>query len=523
IWTACKIIVVVKECESVRGRMAASSESSNSRISDVDEYGFERPPDFNYQTYEEFMSRYLTVLTRRAARWSHLLGARETVGRGMKMWMEVSGAKKKMTSRPGYYQSLLEMPRDEELVEAIRIDVPRTFPDNIYFRDYKEGKLTSLYNVLVAFSQHNKKIGYCQLLWYLTVEMNQYAAFIGTTTNAWALCSEEEVAKFLGLFFLMGVVDLPSMGHYWREQAVHDYPVIRNTMTEVHFCAILKQFHAFNSCAVPAVNTDCSITVHTVMFYLFSRYQSVYLPEERICRMSMCQTLFSHQVSVCGTLRLTHGAPKDLQNLGEKKKNLADDEVQARHKGNVMVLLWKDKCIISMVSTFHSTNTTIKQVHTKMKGQDRKFHHIDKTINKLVMVEDYNGWGGPLRPDGSILSHPKANLQVDQEVNLLPCPDGPLQCPWRRGTARVVGAARDATAAPATTTADTIAIAPATTAASPAITAAPLVAPGPSVTPAAASQARVQRQGGGQGPQAKQRKVLDTDQHLDATCGHSRE
>ncbi|XP_042231331.1 growth hormone-regulated TBC protein 1-A-like [Homarus americanus] len=163
--------------------MAASSESSNSRISDVDEYGFERPPDFNYQTYEEFMSRYLTVLTRRAARWSHLLGARETVGRGMKvkryvrkgipmkhrgkMWMEVSGAKKKMTSRPGYYQSLLEMPRDEELVEAIRIDVPRTFPDNIYFRDYKEGKLTSLYNVLVAFSQHNKKIGYCQGINYI--------------------------------------------------------------------------------------------------------------------------------------------------------------------------------------------------------------------------------------------------------------------------------------------------------------------------------------------------------------------
>nr|XP_027210361.1 growth hormone-regulated TBC protein 1-A-like [Penaeus vannamei] len=151
---------------------------TNSRLSDVDEYGFERPPDFDYQNYEEFMSRYLSVLTRRARKWSHLLGAKETVGRGIKvkryvrkgipmkhrgkMWMEVSGGRRKMEAHPGYYKSLLEGSFDEEVVESIKIDVPRTFPDNIYFRDYNEGKLTDLYNVLVAFAHHNKKIGYCQ-------------------------------------------------------------------------------------------------------------------------------------------------------------------------------------------------------------------------------------------------------------------------------------------------------------------------------------------------------------------------
>ena len=31
------------------------------------------------------MSKYLTVLTRRARKWSHLLGTKETVGRGMKV------------------------------------------------------------------------------------------------------------------------------------------------------------------------------------------------------------------------------------------------------------------------------------------------------------------------------------------------------------------------------------------------------------------------------------------------------
>ncbi|XP_063599754.1 growth hormone-regulated TBC protein 1-A-like [Penaeus indicus] len=156
---------------------------TSSRLSDVDEYGFERPPDFNYQNYEEFMSRYLSVLTRRARKWSHLLGAKETVGRGIKvkryvrkgipmkhrgkMWMEVSGSRRKMEAHPGYYKSLLEGSLDEEVVESIKIDVPRTFPDNIYFRDYNEGKLTDLYNVLVAFAHHNKKIGYCQGLNYI--------------------------------------------------------------------------------------------------------------------------------------------------------------------------------------------------------------------------------------------------------------------------------------------------------------------------------------------------------------------
>ncbi|KAK7074043.1 Growth hormone-regulated TBC protein 1 [Halocaridina rubra] len=161
----------------------AQGAAQNSRLSDVDEYGFERPPDFDYQSYEEFMSKYLTVLTRRARKWSHLLGAKETVGRGIKVkryvrkgipmknrgkiWMEVSGGKAKKIANSGLYQSLLKGPFNDDLVDIIKVDVPRTFPDNIYFRDYNEGKLASLHNVLVAFSHHNKSVGYCQGLNYI--------------------------------------------------------------------------------------------------------------------------------------------------------------------------------------------------------------------------------------------------------------------------------------------------------------------------------------------------------------------
>jgi len=39
----------------------------------VDSYGFERPSDFDYKAYDEFMSRYVHVLARRAGRWTTLL------------------------------------------------------------------------------------------------------------------------------------------------------------------------------------------------------------------------------------------------------------------------------------------------------------------------------------------------------------------------------------------------------------------------------------------------------------------
>ncbi|ROT80899.1 hypothetical protein C7M84_000358 [Penaeus vannamei] len=179
--------------------------------------------NFDYQNYEEFMSRYLSVLTRRARKWSHLLGAKETVGRGIKvkryvrkgipmkhrgkMWMEVSGGRRKMEAHPGYYKSLLEGSFDEEVVESIKIDVPRTFPDNIYFRDYNEGKLTDLYNVLVAFAHHNKKIGYCQTvlriwdcLFYEGNKILMRVAIILVLSNEQKILMSQDFGDFMECF-----------------------------------------------------------------------------------------------------------------------------------------------------------------------------------------------------------------------------------------------------------------------------------------------------------------------------------
>ena len=40
----------------------------------MDAYGFERPNNFDYESYERFMETYLSVLQRRAGRWKTILG-----------------------------------------------------------------------------------------------------------------------------------------------------------------------------------------------------------------------------------------------------------------------------------------------------------------------------------------------------------------------------------------------------------------------------------------------------------------
>lgn len=42
-------------------------------ISNVDEYGFKRPEDFDFERYEKFMSSYLIILTNRSKKWYNIM------------------------------------------------------------------------------------------------------------------------------------------------------------------------------------------------------------------------------------------------------------------------------------------------------------------------------------------------------------------------------------------------------------------------------------------------------------------
>ncbi|XP_017312813.1 growth hormone-regulated TBC protein 1-A [Ictalurus punctatus] len=153
--------------------------TARERVTSVDPYGFERSNDFDYESYEELMSEYLAVLTKRSIKWSKLLQGKSRIEKTLKLkryvrkgipneyraliWMAASGSQEQMEKNPGYYHSLLHAQHDPTLVETIRTDLHRTFPDNVQFRKTAEPCLQKpLYNVLLAYGHHNQAVGYCQ-------------------------------------------------------------------------------------------------------------------------------------------------------------------------------------------------------------------------------------------------------------------------------------------------------------------------------------------------------------------------
>ena len=157
-------------------KMAAPSIYA-SNFSPIDEYGFKRPEDFDYRTYDNFMTEYLPVLVRRGAKWDKLLakgpknlknGAKlkRFVRKGIpmkhraKVWMIISGANEMKEKEPDLYTNMLTKrvnPRSV-VIEQISTDIPRTFPRNIFFtHDEPKGMQQQLFNVLLAYANYDTR------------------------------------------------------------------------------------------------------------------------------------------------------------------------------------------------------------------------------------------------------------------------------------------------------------------------------------------------------------------------------
>lgn len=124
------------------------------------------------------MSNYYTTLAKRAKRWSELRGdekfkksntLKRYVRKGIpinlraEVWMAVSGADSIRNSK---YLEYKQSFTNRNVIEAIQIDLPRTFPDNIYFVQSDELP-RQLFNVLSAFAQINPEVSYCQGMNYV--------------------------------------------------------------------------------------------------------------------------------------------------------------------------------------------------------------------------------------------------------------------------------------------------------------------------------------------------------------------
>lgn len=85
----------------------------------LDPYGFERPHNFDYESYEELMSEYLAVLTRRSIKWSKLLQGKSHIEKSHKSELTCFEVPNKTTclQTDPFYTAF-----DKGLISVLRMD-----------------------------------------------------------------------------------------------------------------------------------------------------------------------------------------------------------------------------------------------------------------------------------------------------------------------------------------------------------------------------------------------------------------
>ena len=108
---------------------------------------------------------------------------------------------------------------------------------------------------------------------------------------------------------------------------------------------------------------------------------------------ALFRRLHQQRLNVCGTLNLNRvGVPKFLQKLKLKKGEV----VSRTDRNGLMILLWKDKKIVKMITTMHRNDVV----------DSGKRNRANEPIHKPRCVMDYNnGMGGVDRSDQLGSSH----------------------------------------------------------------------------------------------------------------------
>lgn len=127
------------------------------------------------------MSEYYRILARRSKRWDELKDSdkqkknntlKRFVRKGIPIshrtnaWMIISGGQLMKEESTLTYNEMKQKINNQTIIDMIQIDLPRTFPDNIYFSS-NSNLPSQLFNILATFAHQNSEVGYCQGLNYI--------------------------------------------------------------------------------------------------------------------------------------------------------------------------------------------------------------------------------------------------------------------------------------------------------------------------------------------------------------------
>ncbi|XP_045596450.2 piggyBac transposable element-derived protein 4-like [Procambarus clarkii] len=102
----------------------------------------------------------------------------------------------------------------------------------------------------------------------------------------------------------------------------------------------------------------------------------------------LSELLLEVGVYTCGTIRMLHGAPKTLQISA--KGELPVDKTVFKRKDNTFIILWKDKRVVSLITTCHNVDTQEVKHRKRVRNRDGTSSVQQVTVNKPNTICDYS-------------------------------------------------------------------------------------------------------------------------------------
>jgi len=102
-----------------------------------------------------------------------------------------------------------------------------------------------------------------------------------SNVRQWSPTNVDEMKKFIGLLFVMGVVKKPSLSMYWSTDPLFQMPLFGIIMPRNRFFLLLKFFHVNDNQNIPNrddPNRDRLYKVRPMLDELFEKFQHAYTP-----------------------------------------------------------------------------------------------------------------------------------------------------------------------------------------------------------------------------------------------------
>ena len=193
------------------------------------------------------------------------------------VWPKFTGAIKEMQRNQGVYRRRLNEPCDLE--DVISRDIARTFPHHLMFRDDlgssggdgetvsgdSQGR-RSLFNVLKAYANHDKQVGYCQGMGFI---VGLFLMYMNEEESFWMLQSLMRSPKYMMYGLYAPGFPLLHQYFYQFEQLLWDMSIP------------LKEHLAMNGIAPALYATQWFITVfaYNMPFEIVLRIWDIFLYE----------------------------------------------------------------------------------------------------------------------------------------------------------------------------------------------------------------------------------------------------